>query len=395
MFNLTGKRFWYFLLSAVVIVPGLLSMVLFGFKVGIEFASGSTMTLVFSKPVEQAALRQELTSLGHDEAIIQGTSKEGYILKASSLSAEKVEAVRSALEKEFGSRSVFVFRPDDGEGVLKAVFSHKVEPAKLSQVLKAAGQGDFQSEPFTQEAFLVRTKTIVQEPVKDAQGNIVQPSEMERLEKDLKERYGSYGLFDFYSVSPIIASEIVRNAGIAALAACVGILLYIAWAFRKMPMPLRWGICAVIGIVHNVVVMLGVFSILGKFFNIEVDAMFITAILTVVGYGVNDTVVVFDRIRENIKKGISRDFELTVNYSLVETLGRSIITGMGAIFVMLALSLLGGITLKPFVLALLVGVIASTYASIFIASQLLVIWDKKEWGRFLAWLPFIRREARG
>ncbi len=393
MFNLTGKRFWYFLLSAVVIVPGLLSMVLFGFKVGLEFASGSTMTLVFSKPVEQAALRQELAGLGHDEAIIQGTRKEGYVLKASSLSPEKIEAARSALEKEFGSRSVFVFRSD--EGVLKAVFSHKVEPAKLSQVLKAAGQDGFQSEPFTQEAFLVRTKTIVQEPVKDAQGNIVQPSEMERLEKDLKERYGSYGLFDFYSVSPIIASEIVRNAAIAALAACVGILLYIAWAFRKMPMPLRWGICAVIGIVHNVVVMLGIFSILGKVFNIEVDAMFITAVLTVVGYGVNDTVVVFDRIRENIKKGISRDFEVTVNYSLVETLGRSLITGLGAIFVMLALSLLGGITLRPFVLALLVGVIASTYASMFIASQLLVIWDKREWGRFVAWLPFARRAARG
>lgn len=395
MFNLTGKRFWYFLLSAVVIIPGLISILLFGFKVGIEFASGSTMTLVFSKPVEQATLRQELASLEHSEAIIQGTHKEGYILKAPSLTSEKIEATRVALKKEFGSRSVFLFRPEGEEGVLRVVFSHQVEPAKLSQVLKAAGQGDFQSEPFTHPAFLIRTSTIAQEPVKDAQGNVVQPSEMERLEKELGERLGAYELFDFYSVSPIIASEVVRNAAIAVLAACVGILLYIAWAFRKMPQPLRWGSCAVLGLMHNVVIMLGIFSILGKFFNVEVDAMFITAALTIVGYGVNDTVVVFDRIRENMKKGISRDFGFTVNYSLVETLGRSLITGLGAIFVMLALSLFGGITIRTFVLALLIGVIASTYSSIFIASQLLVIWEKREWGRFLAWLPISRREARG
>lgn len=383
MLNITGKRIWYFLLSAIIIVPGLISIGLFGFKEGLEFSSGTAMTLVFSRPVDQAELRQELTRLGHNEAIIQRTQKPAFTVTPKSMTPEVRQAVKDAVTKDFGASSVFFASDEQNAGPsLDIVFAHMAKDTQdqLVQTLKKAGQGDAQVKAVDKEAFLVRTRTVGQEPTKDAQGNVTQPSELEQLDKALTVKFGPVDTFDFYSVSPVMASEVVRNAAIATVIACVGILIYMAWAFRKMPKPLRWGVCAIAGLANAILIMLGVFSILGKTMGIEVDALFITAILTVIGYGVNDIVVVFDRIRENVKKGISRDFEFTINQSLVETLGRSLITGMGAIFVMLALFLIGGVTLRNFILALLIGVIGTTYSSIFISSQLLLVWETKNWG---------------
>jgi preprotein translocase subunit SecF len=143
-----------------------------------------------------------------------------------------------------------------------------------------------------------------------------------------------------------------------------------------MPKPFRWGTCAVVALVHDVLLVLGVFSILGWALGVEVDAMFITAMLTVVGYSVHDTIVVFDRIRENMSKDVRLDFAATVNSGIVETLVRSINTSFTVILVVLALLLLGGSTIHFFTLALLIGVITGTYSSIGNASQLLVVWEK-------------------
>jgi preprotein translocase subunit SecF len=216
----------------------------------------------------------------------------------------------------------------------------------------------------------------------------ISPQEREELTKGLKMSLGSeITVRDYNTVSPYIATETARNAGIAVIIAAVAMLLYIAWAFRRMPKPFRWGTCAIIALIYNVLIVVGIFSILGQVANVEINAMFITGVLAVVGYSINNTVVVFDRIRENMSKGIRPDFAVTVNSSIIETLGRSLNTSLTTLCVILALFLFGGATIHHFILVLLIGLLAGTYSSLFIAGPLLVVWEKREWGKLL---PFAK-----
>jgi preprotein translocase subunit SecF len=300
MIDFVGKRYWYFLISAIVIIPGIISLIVFGLKPGIDFKSGTNMTLHFSPSVEEAQLRQSLTNLGYTDAVIQRTGEGDFIIRLREISSDEKQALV------------------DGIGA-----------ATGSQVTVS----------------------------------------------------------NFAVVSPVIASQTARYAIIAVVVAAVGILLYITWAFRRMPNPLRWGTCAIIALIHDVLVVLGIFSILGWVAGVEVDALFITGMLTVAGYSVHDTIVVFDRIRENITRGISRDFEETVNFSIVQTLTRSLNTSLTVLIVLAALFILGGVTIRYFVLVLLIGVTTGTYSSICNASQLLIVWEKGEWGRFIGRKP--------
>jgi len=185
-------------------------------------------------------------------------------------------------------------------------------------------------------------------------------------------------------VSGSVASETTRNAVFAVIAASVLILLYVWFAFRKVDRPWRYGTSAIIALLHDVLVVLGVFSILGWLIGFQIDALFITALLTVVGFSVHDTIVVFDRIRENMQRRTSETFDQVVNASLVQTMARSLNTSLTVIFTLSALTLFGGATIRPFTLALLVGIVSGTYSSIFNASMLLVMWEKGElgFGRF-------------
>ncbi len=187
-------------------------------------------------------------------------------------------------------------------------------------------------------------------------------------------------ILDYNTVSPSIATETARQAALALLFASVAMLLYIAWAFRKMPSPLKWGTCAIVALVHNIVIVAGLFALLGKFQGVEVDALFITGLLTIVGYTINNTVVVFDRMRENRAKGTSPDLGITVNCSLVETMVRTVNTSLTTLCVIVALLLFGGTTIHYFILVLFVGLLVGTYSSVFIAGPLLVTWEKGEWG---------------
>jgi preprotein translocase subunit SecF len=171
----------------------------------------------------------------------------------------------------------------------------------------------------------------------------------------------------------------IRNRALLAIAlAAVGVLLYIAWAFRNTQNPLLYGICAIVAMLHDAIIVTGIFSILGWLAGVEVDALFVTALLTVIGFSVHDTIVVFDRIRENLSRRISSSFEEVVNYSIAQTLVRSLNTSLTVVITLAALYLFGGSTTKEFVLALLIGIIAGTYSSIFNASQLLVAWENGE-----------------
>ncbi len=307
MMDVVGKRKWFYLLSILVLVPGIISLILpGGLRPGIDFSSGSIMTIRFRESVDQAALREQFASLHHPEAVVQRTG--------------------------------------DATGG---------------------------------STYIVRTFTLKPEE-KDASGAVTQPSERQRVEQSLRDRFGDLEVLAFDSVSPLIAEEIVRNAVIAVAAASIGILLYIAYAFRRVKTSFRWGACAVVALVHDALLVLGMFSILGRLFEIELDSMFITAVLTVIGFSVHDTIVVFDRIRENYGRRQGDRLENIVNHSIMQTMVRSLNTSMTVLLVLFALYLFGGTTTRSFVLALIIGITAGTYSSIFVAASLLVTWERGE-----------------
>ena len=181
------------------------------------------------------------------------------------------------------------------------------------------------------------------------------------------------------TVGPTISKELTSKALVAVGLAIIGIVAYITWAFRKLPEPassIAFGFCTIFALIHDVVVVVGIFAILGHFAKIEVDSLFITALLTVIGFSVHDTIVVFDRIRENLKTHSGFSFEEIVNHSILQTFARSLNTSLTVVFVLLALLLFGGESIKVFVLALLIGIVSGTYSSIFNAAPLLVVWNK-------------------
>jgi preprotein translocase subunit SecF len=245
-------------------------------------------------------------------------------------------------------------------------FEQAVNEADLKQELANLGYGGAIVQQTGEGDFIIRTSEL------DSQTKT-------QLEEGLTTRFGQVTEAEFYSVSPMVASETARNAGIAIAVAAVGILLYITWAFRKMPNPFRYGTCALIALGHDILVALGIFAVLGGVLGWEINLMFITGILAVVGYSVNNTVVVFDRIRENLIRGISSDFETVVNRSLVETLSRSLNTSLTTLFVVLALLFFVGATIQNFAVVLLIGIVAGTFSSVCIAPNLLVVWEKGGW----------------
>ena len=184
----------------------------------------------------------------------------------------------------------------------------------------------------------------------------------------------------FETVGATVSRESTQQAVLAVLAASIAIMLYLTFAFRESPNPLRYGVCAIIAMLHDVLLVLGIAAILGYFIGLEVDALFLTALLTVISFSVHDTIVVFDRVRENMKlRRSNQPFEEIVNASIVQTLSRSINTQLTTFLTLMALLLFGGQTIQHFVLILLIGLLSGTYSSIFNAAQLLVVWENG-WG---------------
>ena len=184
----------------------------------------------------------------------------------------------------------------------------------------------------------------------------------------------------FDSVGPIIAQQVTQRAAVAVGIAALAVVIYITFAFRGIPHAFRYGICGISAMLHDVLIVISLAAIGGKLFGWQVDSMFLTALLTVIGFSVQDKIVVFDRIRENSVIFRKLDFEKLVNHSIVQTLQRSINTQLMTVeFMLLALALFGGVTLREFAVLLLVGLFSGTYSSIFIAAPILVVWENKEW----------------
>ncbi len=218
-----------------------------------------------------------------------------------------------------------------------------------------------------ENAVSIRSKTMSDE----TKGQIV---------AEMESRFGSkVTVQNFTSVSPSVGGEVTRAAGIAILFAAAAILLYIWWAFRSVQHAYRYGTAAILAMLHDVLVVVGTEAILGYFLGWEADALFLTALLTVIGFSVHDTIVVFDRVRENSNIYRRVEYEKMVNHSIVQTLDRSITTQLTVMFTLFALVLFGGDSIRHFVVILLVGIFSGTYSSIFNAAPILVVWENREW----------------
>jgi preprotein translocase subunit SecF len=258
-----------------------------------------------------------------------------------------------------------------------------IQSLDVRQLLINAGQQDPQvqiaTNPDQTQTVLIKLKHLEEGSPEKAQ-----------LSSALKAQYGDYKELSLDSVGPTVGASVSKNSILSVFAAAIGILLYLAWAFRKVKRPFLYGSCAIAAMLHDVFIVLGIFAILGKLVGTEIDSLFVTAVLTVIGFSVHDTIVVFDRIRENQIRRPAMPFDDVVNYSLNQTIVRSINTSLTVVFTLLALVLFGGATIREFVLALLLGVVSGTYSSIFNASQLLVSWERGEIQRLAFW-----RRGRG
>ena len=257
-----------------------------------------------------------------------------------------------------------------GGSTLTLEFQSEVSQSDLRNGLTLEGHPDATVQKLDDRTFFVRTKELSDEAKNGLVGALetrLSPDGVTELSFDL--------------VSPIVASETVLNALYAVLAAAVGIFIYVWWAFRNVPSPFRYGIAAIVALLHDTIIVIGIFAILGYALDMEVGTMFLIAILTVIGYSVNDTIVVFDRIRENVGIYPNRELSEVVNLSISETIGRSLNTSLTLLITLMALFLFGGSTIREFLLVLLIGVVAGTYSSIAIASQVLISWEYGDIGR--------------
>jgi len=292
LFRFVERKFWYFALSALLIVPGVFFLAIGGLKLGIEFKGGTLLDLRFGASPPAAELHDVFSSLGHAEAVIQGADGGRMEVRTVTLSTDETVKVEQALKAKYPSNYI-----DDNAS----------------------------------------------------------------------------------SVSPSFSAELVTNAVRSIVAASILIVLLIAFAFREFGWSaFRYGIAAIIALLHDALLVLGLFAILGYFLNVEVDSLFVTAVLTIIGFSVHDTIVVFDRIRENLHLNRGEALNPVINFSIMQTLARSVITSLTVVLTLLALYLFGGYSMRTFALALVVGIVSGTYSSIFNASQIISLWQEIE-----------------
>lgn len=299
MIDIVGKRYWFFGLSLLVIVPGLIFLLMGGLRPGIDFTGGSLLEVKFES----------------------GTAPS---------------------------------------------------PDQVVAIYNAAGFEDTQVQTSGSDMLVIRTSDMTDEKKTE-------------LVNTMTTRYGNgqpVTVERFDTVGPAVGREVATQAGIAVAAAAVAITIYITLAFRGVENAFRYGVSAIIAMLHDILVVVGVEAILGKLLGWEADSLFLTALLTVIGFSVHDTIVVFDRIRENSRIYRKIPYATLVNHSIVQTLDRSINTQLTVMITLLALTLFGGITIRHFVLILLIGVFSGTYSSIFNAASILVVWENKDWKRW-------------
>ena len=288
--NIIGNRKIWFIISSIFIIISIVSIILWGLKLGIDFSGGTLFELKFENNI-------------------------------------KIDDLRTTIKE-----------------------------TELDSTVQSTGNNQF----------LIKTK-------------IIEKEQKDNTEEQLKNKFGNLFEIRYETIGPLVSRDSSIKALLLVLLASIVIIIHVAIVFRKVSYRIsswKFGICAIIALIHDAIIIIGLFAILGHFLNVEVDSMFITAVLTVISFSVHDTIVIFDRIRENLKKYPNEILEEIANRSIIEMMPRSINTSLAIILVLLSLYLFGGETTKYFALALWVGMIFGTYSSIFIASPILVVWQK-------------------
>lgn len=291
--NILGKRYFFFGLSLILIIPGLIILFTGGLPLSIDFTGGSMLEVSFTNQAP--------------------------------------------------------------------------EPAELIALYKEANIKDVQVQTSETGTYIIRSEFLENE-VRDA----ILTAMTENIEEPTVERFDSVG--------PSIGKQVTSRGALAVGVASVLVVLFIAWSFRGIQNAFRYGISAIVAMLHDVAIIFSVTAFGSRFFGWEIDSLFLTALLTVIGFSMQDSIVVFDRIRENANIFRRLEYETLVNHSIIQTLQRSINTQLMTVeFLLLALAMFGGVTLQEFAIVLLVGLMSGTYSSIFIAAPILVVWENREW----------------
>jgi preprotein translocase SecF subunit len=407
--DFVATRSRFFMISGVLVVLSIIMLAIPpALRPGIEFTSGTTMLIEFEQSVVQQDLRATLTNLGFPEARIQSTSgTREYLIRTRELQVPPgaftdlvpeptvvpigpvpVEPIATlTLGTEGGDGDVFLREPSQGNvclfGDIAGTFPWGTEAQALEVIQCPDGPiyrviaGDSIGYIRATDAHNIvdiEEPTVSPEITADA-------GERTLIEQRLLEDFGAFTMREFASVSPTVSAVAVRNAAIAVTVASLFIMGYVAFAFATVPQPFRYAVCAIVALAHDVIITLGAFSLLGKLFGVEVNLMFVTGLLTVIGFSVHDSIVVFDRIRENVRAVPTAALRENVNAALLQTMARSFNTSLTLLLTAVAMLLLGGATIQSFLLVIVIGVTVGTFSSIALAAQLLVAWDEGDFNR--------------
>ncbi len=358
LIDIVGRRYIFFAISLLVIIPGILALAVWGLRLGIDFTGGTIWEVI---PKAGAAVNTDQVI-----STLRSTNVAGVDLRSASVVKAELQSgnlVTPTIQLRMPNISPLQKARLADTLVRQGIVAGKVTTSTINLNTDAVA-----TPVVSTTATVAATATV--------SGTLVPPPVAAAVQ---------LGVFDpgqeiqFETVGPVVGQEVTNNAILAVALASLGILLYLWFAFRRVVGALRYGLAAIVALLHDALVVVGIFAILGQLFNIEVDALFVTAMLTVIGFSVHDTIVVFDRIRENQLRRRFDTFDKVVNYSLLQTLARSITTSLTVVFTLFALYTFGGVTIRNFVLALLIGIISGTFSSIFNASLLLVAWENRDW----------------
>ena len=298
MINIVAKRMWFLTASTIILIVGILSLTFPPhLNLGIDFLSGTGITVKFVDEVSSSQIENQFTKIGLDSPSIQSMGDKTYFIRTEKLSDFDVENNDSTVSRN-------------------------------------------------------------------------------DLEKSIEEIDKNAEIIEIESVGTKVAEGTVRNSIVAVSVASFFVMMYVLYAFRRLEKSYRFAFSAVLTLIHDVVLVTGIYALLGHIFGLQVNSVFIVALLTVIGYSVNDTIVIFDRIRENQIKFPDNKYSSNINISINESIIRSLGTSITTLLVLFSMLILGGSTLREFIVVLILGVVVGTYSSIFIASQFLIIWEE-------------------
>ena len=375
MIDFIGRRRIYAVFSLLMLIPALIGLAVWQFEPGLDFAGGLESEVRFLRDVDAAEVEAAIAGVplpdGAATDVRAGDDGEFIVdlTLASSdaqISQETSNALLTAITETLGVVDLDDASVANDGARYEIWFAAPTTQDEVRAALETVELGAARIQATGADSFRIR---VEQPEDGDLEGLRT------RINDSLRTEIGPIVVLQSSSVSGVLSAEIAQDAGIALAVAAAAILVYISLAFRRLPNPVLYGSAAIVALLHDITLVAGAFAIGGQVAGLEVNAMFVTALLAIIGYSVNDTIVVFDRIRENLLLDPREDFRHVVNAAITQSLGRSLNTSITVVLALLALFLIGGVTVRPFVIVLLIGTAAGTYSSIAVASQLLVLWQ--------------------